>query len=681
MAKSVTVKVGADMSEFNKELKSANGNIRETTTQATQLQKSLELKFDETKFAQAQQLAQKALTDTGDKAEKIKLKLKELEDAGKVDSASYTKLQTELIKTELQAEKLERQLKQINQIKFDALANQFNKIGDGISTAGKALLPFSAAASAAIAGVIGLGLNAVKTADQIQTLANQTGMTAEEIQKLQYLALQSDVPFDKLQKSFIKARSSLIDLSKGITNEGSKALAELNIDLSQFNNSDEYFQGVLLALSQLPSELEQVAYANAIFGDKLGNDLLPLLKMGADGISQLADEYSALGGMSNDTVAKLAEFDNVMNKIKTQIGNVLLQIGVSFLPVLEKLATIINDRILPVLQAWSDKLAGLSEDQLNFILKVLAVVAVSAPLLLIIGKLTTGIGSLISILPKLGSAMSALAANPIVAIIGVLAILIGILYTQSEAFRESIQELVTLLGGLLAPIFSLLVGILQTVVQALSPLLVMLGNLLGAILTPLIKILTPILMLFETLMQVLMPLISIALLPLTIALTLLEIPLQLLAYFLQPLIYLMELLGTVIVKVFNFIQPVIGKIVTFLESAVNGVINFINSIIDGINSLSKWIGITLPKLDAVTFKIQETVIGEMNNTQPNNTNTMPNFDNSWLDNISGGNSVGDNNTFNDNRNPTINVIINNYSAELDIEDAIAQINRKLAEAY
>ena len=664
--KSETIKIGLDMTDFNKGIKSSTKEINEIKKQASELQKGLDLKYDPTRFVEAQKLLQKALSETGDKATVISKKMQELEKAGvDVDSVSYQKLRTELIKTENQTVLLEKKLKDLNNIKFTQLGDKFTKLGAGITSAGKALLPLSLIASAGVAGLSALGLSAVKTADDIATLASQSGMTAEEIQKLQYLAIQTDVPFESLRKSFVKARATLAEFASGGTSIATKALEKLGLSLENFDSADSYFDAVLKSLAEIPNELERVNIANDIFGEKLGNELLPLLNIGAKGISELAEEFGSLGAMTNEQVAKLAEFDNVLNKIKVQLKNLFMQIGIALLPVMEKLAQIINNSILPMFEKWVESAKKLSDSQIETGLKILLVVAALAPLLLIMGKVVTMIGGLISIIPKLGSALSLLAMNPVVAALTAIAVVIGILFLKNEEFRSSIMSLVSTLGSALAPILETLSNVFKTLLSSLMPIINILGELLNMILTPLIAVITPIITMFGNLTKILMPLLTMALLPITNALTFLQIPLKLLSELLKPLTNLFLIFGNVIESIFNKVMSVVLDVTNFLEGAINKIIGFINTVIDGFNSFGKFLGLTIPKLNEVNI-----------NANQNNgiTNNNPAFKNDIL----GSTQSGNNNTYNDNRSPEINIVVNNYGNDVDVDDLVTRVNIALA---
>ena len=125
--KGLTVKIGADTSDFIKELKKVDKEINQTQKTANELQKGLKLEFNANSFTQAQKQVQKALETTEQKAKAIKEQLKFLETTGGVDTEGYAKLQTELAKTETKALQLKEQLRDIDKIRFESATKNITK--------------------------------------------------------------------------------------------------------------------------------------------------------------------------------------------------------------------------------------------------------------------------------------------------------------------------------------------------------------------------------------------------------------------------------------------------------------------------------------------------------------------------------------------------------------------------
>ena len=92
-----------------------------------------------------------------------------------------------------------------------------------------------------------------------------------------------------------------------------------------------------------------------------------------------------IGILSNETVAELAEFDNVLNRIKTGFKTAGSEMGASLLPVMETFAKILEEKILPLIRRITEGFSNLGDGTKTAIIGTLAFVAALAPLLLLIG--------------------------------------------------------------------------------------------------------------------------------------------------------------------------------------------------------------------------------------------------------------------------------------------------------
>ena len=400
----LTIEVAADGAKFSKTMKELRSEARSSQKELGALQKSLELEFDGEKLVRAQEAAQRAIDITAEKADVLRERLKHLENAGQTDTKQYAETRAELAQTELQAQKLQQELKKLNDMKLDRLAGQVKNVGDGFTSAGQALTPLSVAAGATLAGVGALGLSAVSSADDIATLATQYDMSAEALQRFNYVALQTDTDSEVLYKAFVKMRAGVADFATGTTSVASTALQQLNLDLNKFDGSEEQFYGIISALADMEDKTQMIAIANDLFGEKLANNLLPLIYSGSDAIAAYSEEFSTLGALSDEQVNKLAEFDNVMNTINTQLANTKLQMGEALLPVMEIVAELLSTTVIPKLRELAAWFGNLSPSTQTAILGILGFIALVAPLLMAIGKMTTGISTLIKFFGKLKAA-------------------------------------------------------------------------------------------------------------------------------------------------------------------------------------------------------------------------------------------------------------------------------------
>lgn len=664
----VTIPILTDTKQFNQEIKKLTGD-------AKQLQKSLELEFDNKRFAEAQRLAQQALDKTEKFANSLKDELKKLENEGKVNTDEYQKLQSELLRTESRAVQLKKNLDEINQVKLNHLIDGFKNAGESITKAGQALLPFSAAAGAALGSLAAMGLNTVKYADNLKTMADRVNLSAEALQRWQYIAMQTDVTNDELQAGLVKTQSAFASLSRGDSDKATQALQALGISADQAAQGMEAnFEQMVQALSSIEDPMMQAAYANDIFGERMGAKLIPMLKSGGSGLQELAEEFKNFNVLTEDQVGSLAKFDNALNNTKFAFTTIKNEVGVAMLPVMESFNQMLNEKIIPAIQKLASWFTNLSDTQKNTMVTILAVVAALAPALLIIGKLTSGIGSMIGVISKLGGALNMLAAHPIIAVIGVVVGLIAYLYATNEEFRESVQALGQSLMTALVPILEVLSNLLKTLFDAILPVINQLANAFAPVLKIMIDNTTR---MVNVLAALLIP-----------ALKLIEPVIQVIIRAMNPLMKVFEFFGKIMTKVgegiqsfFNMIPGVIQNVIGWVEQQLNKFIDFVNKIIEQINKLGKHIGFTIGELSNVKFQLESSgtyVPAQTDAINKTSDLTAQAIQTSTVNNNNTTSVV--NNTDYSTKNVTIEVVVQNYAEEVDVDEMVRQINIKLAEA-
>lgn len=430
--KGLTVKIGADTSDFIKELKKVDKEINSTQRTANELQKGLQLEFDSNRFTQAQKKVQSALDTTEAKAKAIREQLQYLERTGGIDTAGYQKLETELAKTETKALQLREQLEKIDKLKFDNATKNITKLSNGLETAAKKTALVSAAAVGAIAGIYKLGSDAATTGANLQDMADRLDISAEALQRYDYIALQSGVETEQLVKSIAKARDAVGTALAGGTNTASKALQTLFGDLSKIpTGTEEAFTAIIDKLSQVEDSTMQAYYANEIFGERLATNLIPLINNGADRLSQLGEEFESIGYLSNEQVQALADFDDELNIMRERLSLAKTELGIAMLPIMEQFADILTDVVVPAIQALSDWFNNLPEPMQKVLTGVLLLTAGLSPILLILSKIVGVIPSLIKMFTSLRSASLSTYAG-IASLAGALGLVFDLIGNWSE---------------------------------------------------------------------------------------------------------------------------------------------------------------------------------------------------------------------------------------------------------
>lgn len=391
MPKSVTVKIGADTKEFLNGLKGVDQEIKSTQKSATTLEKSLEYKYDTAVAQQAMSQLQKSIELSEQKAQSLREKMRELEASGRVDTADYSTLTLELAKAETSAGKAAEELERLKNIKVEQLNEKIDKVGSSIEKAGQKLSVLSAGAAGLIAGAAAITKSAATTGAEIDDMTQRFDISAETIQRWNYLALQSGVDTEYLAKALVKARATMADLSAGTSNTATQTLEKLGISAKQFGSDEEMFDGILQALAKVEDSTLQTAYANEIFGDRIATQLLPYINAGAEDLAKWNAEFDAMPSLTGEEAAALAELDDTFNRLNLTMQYAGAQLGEAFAPLMERIVVFIEENVVPVIEKLAEWFENLSPGMQNTILAMLGIIAVAGPLLILIGKMAPGL--------------------------------------------------------------------------------------------------------------------------------------------------------------------------------------------------------------------------------------------------------------------------------------------------
>ncbi len=444
---SVTVKIGSDTKEFLDGLKKIDREINKSQKIANNLAKSLESGFDETRATAAQKQFQAALEKTEEKAEKLREKMQELEKSGHTDTTSYSDLQLELAKTEAKAEDLREKLDALKNADIKAVQTKIKDLGDTISNVGQKMTGISLAAAGMLAGGAMISKQAAATGAEIDDLSQQLGISAEAIQEWQYVALQSGVDSDVFVKALVKVRAAMLDMETGKTNAAAEAIGKLGLKMENFSNQEEMFSAVLQKLGEMEDQTLQAAYANEIFGDKIATQMLPYLQAGTGDLQKFKDEFAAMPSLSAEQAAALAELDDTYNRLSQTLQLSTAQLGLALAPVTERIIALIEEKFVPAIESLASWFSQLDPFLQDAIVALIGIAAVAAPVIVVLGKIISGINILIPVLARLGSTVKAsnLAFSALAVSVGLIFGLIG-----NWSTMNNFQRAISIIGALSA---------------------------------------------------------------------------------------------------------------------------------------------------------------------------------------------------------------------------------------
>ncbi|MDE5557811.1 MAG: phage tail tape measure protein [Ruminococcus sp.] len=249
----------------------------------------------------------------------------------------------------------------------------------------------------------------------------------------------------KAENDYGNAQTTVDALTEEAAN-GTSAYGELMVDeYGKMRPFEEVLKDLQGAFSGL-SEQEQISAATALFGVNQMTPWLALLNTSEEDVNDLSTALHNSAGTTQEMAdTMMSGFGGGIEKLKSSIDVLIYSIGESLAPILQK--------AIDFIQVLVDKFNALSPHAKETITKVALIVAAIAPLLIVIGKLTTGIGGIMKIFSKMPAIITKVKgaftavktaimgiSAPVVAIAAVIAVLIAAfkhLWETNEDFRNN----------------------------------------------------------------------------------------------------------------------------------------------------------------------------------------------------------------------------------------------------
>lgn len=462
----VTIEIGGDVSELSKALKGVNSDISKTQKELKDVEKLLKLDPSNTELLrQKHELLGKQVADTKTKLETLKKAEEELNKNG-VDKHSdqYRALEREIVSTEHSLRELEAAAAASN-VTLTKVSQTFGKISDASGKVAQATKGISTAAGGALAGIAGLAYKSVQAADDLNTLAKQTGISTAELQKMQYASDLIDVSVDSITGAMTKMKKNMASTSKDTQAAFQRIGVSVQDSNGQLRDATTVFYEVLEGLSHVANETERDTLAMQLFG-RSADELAGIVDDGGAALRELGLEAEQLGLiMDQQTLDSLNNVNDAVDKLKAKANGELAQAGAkameALMPVFEK--------VLDAMSKALDYIGSLDEDQIKMLATLLAVTAAISPVAKGISNVTglisklTGAGGAVpkaieicgkltgTVLPKV---VSALKVFPGLGLTAAIIALVALIATKGDEIQKYINKACDFIKGLLDKLFN-----------------------------------------------------------------------------------------------------------------------------------------------------------------------------------------------------------------------------------
>lgn len=422
-----------------------------------------------------------------------------------------------------------------------------SKIGTAFKTGVRAVAGFVTGVAAASAAIGALVVKFVDAGSEIDDNAQKLGISTESYQYWSLVLQRAGTDASQLSMAIRNMTTFTQELSEGNA-DALLTLQKLGIGYEEFMamTPEEQFYTLIEALQGMTDETEKTQIAQEIFGNRVYQELLPLLGMEQGSLEDLRNEFESLGLiMSDDMVKSIAavgdKLDNLGNLIKTT-------------------GLVIASGFLPEINEIIDGLTGIVTGSVP---AEEAIQSISGAVTSVISKLGENIPQLVNIVGNL-----------------FIAIIEGLVNTISNP--ETISALVKVLESLI-----------KKVIEIIPTLLTSIGNIAVALINALLNVNWGDLIL--TLVNTLFDFVIKDLPKAT------ERVVQSIFDTLSKL-FSKDGLKSLAEFGISLAEAIINGLISGVESGVNLLINGINEILDGISGIWTWIGIpAIPDIPTVTL--------------------------------------------------------------------------------
>lgn len=280
---------------------------------------------------------------------------------------SLIKAQTQLQKTQRELDDTSDKLENSNK-NTEKLSSTLGELADAaginlppalqsmtteIDSASKAGAVLVGVLAGIVTGLASATISTAENAKELKTLSQQTGLTVEQLQELEYTSAALGIEEDEVQDKMKDLTSAMRDARDG-SEDMQNAFERLGVSVTEQNgelrSAGDVFYEVIDALGGIKNATERDAVAMQIFGEE-AQKLNPLIYAGQEALQRYAEEANNLGYvMDTETVDKFSELQTEMEKLSKQSEALKNSFAVALLPILTELFEAISAIPTPVLQ-------------------------------------------------------------------------------------------------------------------------------------------------------------------------------------------------------------------------------------------------------------------------------------------------------------------------------------------
>ena len=194
-----------------------------------------------------------------------------------------------------------------------------------------------------VAGIAAFAKSNLDAADSMSKLSQRTGIAAPTLDKFRKVAELSDTSIQSLERAFPALTKNMDMAAQKGKGPAFEAFERLGVSVKNADGSLRSADAVMLDIADrfqgMADGSEKAALASAVFGTRIGSELIPMLNSGGDAVRGMST------ALTQDFADKAAAFNDRLEVMQEKLGDLGLRLTEALLPVLESLVGILEGAI------------------------------------------------------------------------------------------------------------------------------------------------------------------------------------------------------------------------------------------------------------------------------------------------------------------------------------------------
>jgi len=446
----MATQVGRSLSEIDNKVRQLNVSLKASQKESKELDRTL--KLDPRNIQVAAQRMQGLRNQIGQATQKVSLLRQRQAEAnrelqqGNITAAEFAKIEQSVRDAELELQRFNAQLVNVQRAQVDRIAGQFDKVTRSMQRAQRVAQTFSRMAMGLVAVVAGAITAFTRHATQLDDMARSYDLCIERLQVKRGVFAEVTGSADNFNRSLDRLNTRLNRIALGTGIQYERILAHIGVASrdaeGRTRSLAEIYDEVIAALR----EMEDIQMRNRLAYELFGEEAIHIIEI----LDLCIEEYERLkyaqyeaNIISEEQAEAAREVQAAWEAVREEFIMTGAELATSLLPLIQTLADLIKNFILPLLTAVAEWFAGMTPFQQGFMIFLLFLV-MFLPKLIIMGKGVAMIIRKIAIAKKkaaVGAKMLSVASAPLQPILLAVAAVILILATLFAFLTGRSREL------------------------------------------------------------------------------------------------------------------------------------------------------------------------------------------------------------------------------------------------